>query len=127
VSEPAPRGTVLAVVSDLLLRQKVVEGLRAAGYDAQVAGGPSVMRDKLAAQRPVAMLIDLENRGTDVVEMIADLKAGDATSDIPLLGFFGHVNVDIRTRALAAGCDKVATRGEVASRLDRLMAQLLPA
>lgn len=105
----------------------MVEGLAAAGYEAQVAGGPTVMRDRLAARRPAAILIDLENRGMDAIETIAALKADPETASIPLLGFFGHVNIDIRTRALAAGCDRVATRGEVASRLDRLMEKLLPA
>jgi CheY-like chemotaxis protein len=127
VADTDSKGTVLAVVSDLLLRQRVVEGLSAVGYEPQVAAGPSVMRDRLAEQRPVAILIDLENRGMDAVETIAELKADPDTESIPLLGFFGHVNIDIRNRALAAGCDKVATRGEVASRLDRLMSKLLPA
>lgn len=127
VADIPTKGVVLAVVSDLLLRQKVVEGLLAAGYEAQVAGGPSVLADKLAAQRPVAILLDLENRSLDAVDTIERLKADAETADIPLLGFFGHVNIDIRTRALAAGCDRVATRGEVASRLDRLLAHLLPA
>lgn len=123
----APREAILAVVSDLILRQKVVEGLSAAGYEAEIAGGPSVMRDKIAARRPVAILLDLESRAMDAVEVIAELKADAATRAVPLLGFFGHVNVEIRTRALAAGCDRVATRGEVATRLDRLLAQLLDA
>lgn len=126
MTELSSPGTVLAVVSDLILRQKVVEGLSAAGFEVQVAGGPTVMRERLSAQRPLAVLIDLENRGMDAIELISELKADPETASIPLLGFFGHVNIDIRTRALAAGCDRVATRGEVASRLDRLMEKLLP-
>lgn len=119
--------TILAVVSDLLLRQKVVEGLSAAGYAAQIASGSSTMRDKIATHRPVAILLDLENRAIDPVETIRELKAGAATAATPLLGFFGHVNTEIRERALAAGCDRVATRGEVATRLDRLLGRLLHA
>jgi len=114
-------------VSDLLLRQKVVEGLAAAGYRPQIAAGLSTMRDKIAAHRPVAILLDLENRAIDPIATIRELKAGAATAATPLLGFFGHVNAEVRTRALEAGCDQVATRGEVAARLDRLLGRLLAA
>jgi CheY-like chemotaxis protein len=114
-------------VSDLLLRQRIVEGLLAAGYSVEVAGGPTVVGDKLAHLSPVALVIDLETRSLDAVDLIAGLRADPGTARLPVLGVFGHVNTDVRDRALAAGADHVATRGEMAMRLDRLMGRLLPA
>ncbi|MEW6582101.1 MAG: hypothetical protein AB1416_05000 [Actinomycetota bacterium] len=119
------RGTVVAVVTDLLLRQKMVEGLAAAGYAARIASGPTRLRDALDAEPPTAILLDLEARSFDAVALIRDLRADPATHAVPILGFFGHTNLAVRDDALAAGCTRVATRGEMAMRLDRLMDRLL--
>lgn len=119
------QATVVAVVADLILRQKMVEGLAAAGYAPRVASGPTRLAEALAAGAPVAILIDLEITSLDAPETIRALRADPATAEVPVLGFFGHVNTSVRDAALAAGCDRVATRGEMAMRLDRLMERLL--
>jgi two-component system, cell cycle response regulator DivK len=122
---PARQATVVAVVSDLILRQRMVEGLAAAGFAPRVASGPTRLREALADGAPTAILIDLETTALDAVATIRALRADPATAAVPLLGFFGHVNTAVRDAALAAGCDRVATRGEMAMRLDRLMERLL--
>lgn len=117
-------GAVLVVVSDLLLRGRAEEGLKAAGYRVRVAAGPTRMAERLI-ERPRCMVIDLEIAGMDAPEAIAALRAHPTTADLPVLGFCGHVNVDVRKRALAAGADRVATRGEIASTLPRLIEKVL--
>lgn len=117
-------GTVLVVVSDLLLRGRAEEGLKAAGYPVAVAGGPTRMAERMA-EGPRMLVIDLEVAGLDAPAAIRALREDPATSELPVLGFCGHVNVDVRRRALEAGADRVATRGEIASTLPRLIEKVL--
>jgi chemosensory pili system protein ChpA (sensor histidine kinase/response regulator) len=115
---------VLMVVYDLFFRQKVEEGLLAAGYRVEAAMGPRKMRDKIARSTPVCIVMDLDITSMDPVETIRDLKADAATRDIPVIGYCSHVDLDLRSRAQEAGCDRVAARSEISSRLDRLVGQL---
>jgi len=123
----AARGPALVVVADLLVRQQLVEGLAAAGFEPVVAAGPGALRERLDRVRPAVVLVDLELRTLDPIEAIRQLKDDAPTAGVPVLGVAGHRSTVLRERALAAGCDRVATRGEAAARLDRLLARLVGA
>lgn len=112
----------LMVVQDLLLRQRVEEGLRAAGYRTVGAAGPSRMRERLADERPSVAVVDLETDGIAAPE-IAELAA----AGVPVLGFCAHTAAQLKAAGLAAGCARVVTRGEVAIKLDRLVAEIVGA
>lgn len=111
------------IVSDLLMRQTVEEGLRAAGYIPVGAAGIERMRQRLGEHRPVVAVVDLETARLDLGEAFALLEA----EGVPALGFCGHTDVDLRAAGLAAGCRRVVTRGEIAARLDRLVQSLVAA
>ena len=118
------RPVVLMVVYDLFFRQKVEEGLLAAGYRVEAAMGPRKMREKIDRELPLCLVMDLEITSMDAVEAIRELKADPATRDVPVIGYCSHVNLDLRSAALAAGCDRVAARSEISSKLDRLVGQI---
>lgn len=113
------------VVQDLLLRQLVEEGLKAGGYLPVGAAGPVRARERLATQETTAIVVELEATSFAAPELIAEIRASDRGAAIPILGFCGHTNKDAKADALAAGCDRVITRGEVAARLDRTVDQLV--
>lgn len=98
---------VQSMVADLMLASRVSEPLAAAGYE--VVTGP--------APDPTADLI------------VADLDAVDidavAAAGPPTLGFYSHVDVETRARALEAGFDKVVPRSRMARELPDLVAALL--
>ena len=116
---------VLMLVQDLLLRQLVEEGLKAGGYAPIGAAGPTRMRERLETHDVAAIVIDLEATSFDAPSLIGELRAAPETAVLPILGLCGHTNRDARRSALAAGCTRVVTRGEVASRLDQLVAALI--
>jgi hypothetical protein len=74
---------------------RVEEALRAAGHD--------VIRDGDGAD---AIVVDLTAEELDIDAI--------ATSDAPTIGFYPHVDVDTRRRALAAGYDVVVPRSRMA-------------
>jgi hypothetical protein len=86
---------VALLCPDLLFGSRVEEALRAAGHE--------VTRDRVAAD---AIVVDLTADGLDIAEI-----AGDAA---PTIGFYPHVDVETRRRALEAGFDVVVPRSRMA-------------
>jgi CheY-like chemotaxis protein len=85
--------------------------------------GPRKMREKIDRELPSCLVMDLEITSMDAVEAIRELKGDPATRDLPVIGYCSHVKLDLRSQALDAGCDRVAARSEISSRLDRLVGQ----
>jgi hypothetical protein len=86
---------VALVCPDLLFGSRVEEALRAAGHD--------VTRDPHGAE---AVVVDLTAEDVSLEQL--------ARADAPTIGFYPHVDVDTRRRALAAGFDVVVPRSRMA-------------
>ena len=80
---------------DLMFGSRVEEALRAAGHD--------VTRDGDGAE---AIVVDLTAEELDIAEL--------ARNPAPTIGFYPHVDVDTRRRALDAGYDVVVPRSRMA-------------
>jgi hypothetical protein len=102
---------VLSISTDLMLGSRVEAGLTAAGHEVITVGSVE------AADLSVADAI------------IADLDVADpnalATAGLPVLGYYSHVDIDTKTRADAAGIDKVVPRSRMSRELPDLVASLL--
>ncbi len=100
---------VFACVADLMLASRVKESLVSAGHEVTVA-----------AALP-------ESVGADLI--VCDLDATDpvAVAELapPSIGFYSHVDVETRRRALEAGVDLVIPRSRMARDLPDLVAGLL--
>ena len=103
----APAGAVVAraaaFIPDLLFGSNVVGALQAAGHEVRLISDPSEITD-------VDVLI---------VDLTADpdqrLEAVQGTvGKVKTLGFYAHVENDVRERAQAAGLDLVVPRSRMA-------------
>ena len=103
---------IYACVADLMLASRVSETLKSAGHDVTVK--PSLPSAEAAASIDL-IVCDLE--GADPAEL--------AALDPPSLGFYSHVDVDTRRRALEAGVDLVVPRSRMARELPALVDGLL--
>ena len=102
---------IVALTSDLLLGSKVEAMLRAASHD-------------------VTLSSSLTEAPLDGVELlVADLDTEDpqalASLDIPILGYYSHVNAETREAAEAAGIDLAVPRSRMARELPQLVNKLL--
>ena len=102
---------VVAVAPDLLLGSRVEAMLSAAGHEVTLA--PAL------AEAPLA----------DAELLVADLDAEDpealAVLEVPVLGYYSHVNVETRRAADAAGIDLAVPRSRMARELPQLAERLL--
>ena len=86
---------VALVCPDLMFGSRVEEARRAAGHE--------VTRERGGAD---VVVVDLTADGIDLAELGAENR--------PTVGFYPHVDVDTRRRALEAGFDVVVPRSRMA-------------
>lgn len=101
---------VLALVTDLMLASRVEAPLAAVGHEVTTRGG-----------------LGPDAGGFDAI--VADLEVAEpeavAAAGPPCLGFYPHVDVEMRRRAESAGLDLVVPRSRMARELPDLVARLL--
>lgn len=96
---------IAVLCPDLLFGSKIEGALRAAGHELAEPG-----------------VADLLIADVDVVE---PEEAVNAAAGAPTLGFYPHVDVELRRRAEAAGFDKVVPRSRMAREMVELVEELL--
>ena len=69
-----------------------------------------VLMGKLIELKPGLILVDLHNQKIDPIELARHLKSREEFAEVPMLGFFSHVQTDLQRAALEAGYDQVIPR-----------------
>jgi hypothetical protein len=92
---------------DLLFGSKVQGALRAAGHDVVDPEAPADV-----------LVVDLT---ADVEERLGAVRA----ANVPVLGFYSHVEQDVRRSAEEAGIDRVVPRSRMAREAAELVERLL--
>ena len=101
---------ILIVEDNEMNRDVLSRRLRRQGYEVLIAtAGLDGLRLAYDA-RPDLILMDLGMPDIDGWECAKRLKAGVATSAIPIIALTAHAMVDDRQKALDAGCDDFDTK-----------------
>jgi len=117
---------VLALVPDLLFGSQVQGALRSAGHEVELTGDPGLVRERLAhpEQAPAVVVVDLTDAAFAGAELVRSLAADGALGGARTLGFYAHVDVDVREEAERAGFDLVVPRSRMAREGAALVAGL---
>ena len=110
---------VAALIPDLLFGSKVQSALQAVGHEVDLIAGEVEAWDEVGGID--LLVIDLTSPDVDGVELFETLATAGELHEVRTLGFFAHVEPDVRDRALQAGFDVVVPR----SRMAREGAQLV--
>jgi CheY-like chemotaxis protein len=113
--------TVVAVVDDMFFASKIRATAEALAVEIAFPRNRELLLAKVAEKKPDLIVVDLHNQKVDVLELIRQLKSMEEFADVPLLGFFSHVQKELQQAALAAGYDQVIPR----SVFSRDLAQIL--
>jgi predicted metal-dependent hydrolase/CheY-like chemotaxis protein len=142
---------ILALVSDLFFSVQVENAARGLGFRVrQVADGRDVEPPepgepeppaqmlfrtepltgpgarfvaRLAEWQPALVLVELSSRQIPWAQWVAAMKASSATRRIPVLAFGPHTDLELRERALDAGCDAVVAKSRLVTALPELIQQ----
>ncbi len=101
---------VLAAVDDLFFGAKIAETAHRLHVPLALVRSPEDLVDKLRADRPGLVIFDLNAEGCRPLEAIRRVRADPDLRDTALLGFFSHVQHDLKVAAAEAGCDRIVPR-----------------
>ncbi|HEX5901051.1 MAG TPA: hypothetical protein VFY32_16730 [Solirubrobacteraceae bacterium] len=114
---------VAALIGDLLFGSKVQAALEAAGHEVDLITGAVEAWDEVGGID--VLVVDLTSPDVDGIELFETLATGGELHEVRTLGFFAHVQPEIRERALAAGFDQVVPRSRMAREGPQLVEGLL--
>jgi CheY-like chemotaxis protein len=106
---------VVVAIPDLFFRAKVLETAKTLSVDLDIARDADEVLQKVRAEKPRLVLMDLQAAALHPLETIAALQG------IPVIGFLAHELVDLREKALAAGCSEVLTKGQFSAALPQIL------
>ncbi len=119
MQKPA-RKKVLAVVEDLLFTVKIHETAKRAGVEVEFLKSEKDVLEK-AKERPLLIILDLNNNGVHPLKLIAKLKANSEFKGISLIGYLSHLQAELKQKALEAGCDIVLARSAFSQNLPQIL------
>jgi|ERR1051325_4023095 CheY-like chemotaxis protein len=113
---------VIAVVDDLFFASKIRGTAEQLGVKVTFGRTVAALTETSAREQPALIICDLHSQRIDPVELAKELKSRAITRDIPLLGFFSHLQTDLQRAAKEAGFDHVIPRSVFAKDLAGLLA-----
>lgn len=113
--------TVISVVDDMFFASKIRAVAEAAGVQISFPRSVDAVVLKARETKPGLIVVDLHNQRIDPVALADALKSDEDLRSIRLLGFFSHVQTDLKNSALSAGFDEVIPRSVFARDLPEIL------
>jgi hypothetical protein len=110
---------VVVFADDLLFGSSVMGAVQAAGHEPVLASDGDAVRRELADAR--LLIVDLTSDASQRIETVAGL----GVTRMPTLGFYSHVEADVRTEAEEMGFDLVVPRSRMAREGAALISRLV--
>jgi CheY-like chemotaxis protein len=114
-------GVIIAVVDDMFFVSKIRAVAEAGGIEISFPRSREAVLEKAREAKPQLILVDLHNQKVDAVALATDLKSDEQLREVPLVGFFSHVQTELRRNALDAGFDQVLPRSAFSRDLPNLL------
>jgi CheY-like chemotaxis protein len=121
---------VLALIADLLFGSRVQGDLQAAGHEVELIPDGARLRARLAEAPPprgAVLAVDLSDSQLDGARLLEELAAEGALAGLHTLGFYSHVDVHARERAVQAGFEVLVPRSRMAREGAELVSRLASA
>lgn len=112
---------IIVMVNDMIFAAKIRGTAEALGIKVHFAKTPAAALAKAQTTPPALIIADL-HAGDNAPWMLAEACKSDATlKDVPLAGFFSHVQTSLKTQAQAVGYDQIWPRSAFFKRLPQIL------
>lgn len=112
---------VLAGVDDIFFASKIRGAAEALNVTVSFARRAESLFDSAKAETPSLIILDLHSERLDPFALATSLKADAQLSDVPIVGYYSHVDSQTREKAEEAGVDHVLPRSAFTSNLSRIL------
>ena len=113
---------VIAVVDDLFFASKIRGTAEQVGVTVSFARKIEGLIESALQNHPAVIIVDLHSQKIDPIELGKQLKADERLREIPLVGFFSHLQTELERQAKDAGFDQVMPRSVFSRQLPELIA-----
>src|SRR5512138_3261723 len=107
---------VLVAVRDLLFRSRIQAAAERLGVEVRLLPRGTPLAEGARALGGGTVLADLAEPGA-----LDQVRAAKAAGGVRIVGFLGHLEVDLARAAAEAGADEVLSRGDLSRRLDDVL------
>lgn len=114
---------VIAAVDDMIFAAKIKGTAAAVGASVEFVRRADAAVAAIERELPSLLIADLHSEKYDPFALAVRLKAEPRFADIKILGFFSHVNIELKNRAVEAGFDQVLPRSAFVKRLGEILAE----
>ena len=121
MAETRDNARVIAAVDDMFFASKIRGAAAGAGREVEFVKSQQQLEEKLSKGPVSLIIIDLNSERMDSTDVIRALKSNPASSEIQIIGFLSHVQVDLMQRARDAGCNQVMARSAFSQRLTEIL------
>ena len=104
------KGTILVVEDHPVNRELVLNLLEAAGYTVLQAEDGGGLLERVKAERPDLIILDLQLPDVDGFTLARQLQADPMTKEIPILAMSAYAQPKEQAQALAVGCAGFLTK-----------------
>jgi hypothetical protein len=113
---------MLAIVDDLFVRSRIDAAADAAGVEVRYVESLGEIRAAVRERPARAALVGMAATRRPWPELIREIRADPTTSGLYVLAFGPHKNLELRSRALEAGADRVVANSAFIRLLPTLLA-----
>jgi len=113
--------TIVAAVEDLFFVVKINDLARRAGFQTEFIKTQDAVVERVAADLPALVLVDLNNSAIEPVDLIARVKALPGAKAVSVIGFVSHVEAELKQRAQEAGANMVLARSAFSASLPQIL------
>lgn len=122
--------SILIIEDEEPIRRMMRFSLERAGFQIREAEDARAGRLAIADQLPDLLLLDWMLPGMSGVDFARELKAGEATRELPIIMVTARAEEDSRVRGLDIGCDDYVTKpfspAELTARIRAVLRRTLP-
>lgn len=112
---------VLAAVDDIFFASKIRAVAGHLGLEVRFARSADEALEAARREEPSLVVADLHSKKCDPFSLAEQLKADETLRAVPLIGFFSHVQTELRQRAERAGYDRVMPRSFFTKHLPEIL------
>ena len=112
---------VLVAVDDLFFAAKIRATAEHLGVEVVFPRSLEALVEASSAGATALIIVDLHVQRYDPFAVARRLKADEALGEMPLVGFFSHVQVELQRLALETGFDRVLPRSAFTKRLPEIL------
>ncbi|MEW6127642.1 MAG: hypothetical protein AB1757_11450 [Acidobacteriota bacterium] len=113
--------SILVAVDDMFFAAKILATAKTLGKTIERVKSTAEIQNYLDQKSPSLLLIDLNATKFDAIDLIRAIKADKRLEKPFIVGFLSHVQVDLKNRALEAGCNVVMPRSAFSQKLAEVL------